>query len=150
MQEVTTSVQDNLTFSENVAYDTAISTLRMPSQDKVTCSENIASCSVKGTEEDHTKSTTTARTVVYDEVTLRWTWVFKCLCTNFHHSHPFHHAQQYSTYMCMIGVWFYCSCTSITFKLCEKLSYLSFIELFLTIKFQVLILHIKEFCPHIV
>ena len=71
MQEVTTSVQDNMTFSENVAYDTASSTLRMTTQDKVTCSENIAYSNVKGTKEDHTRSTTTGRTVVYDEVTLR-------------------------------------------------------------------------------
>ena len=71
MQEVTTSVQDNMTFSENVAYETARSTLRMPTQNKVTCSENIAYSSVKETKEDHAKSTTTGCTVVYDEVTLK-------------------------------------------------------------------------------
>ena len=71
MQKVTTSVQDSMTFSDNVAYDTASSTLRMTSKDKVTCSENIAYSSVKGTKEDPTRTTTTGRTVMYDEVTLK-------------------------------------------------------------------------------
>ena len=66
MQELTTSVQDNMTSSENVAYDTASNTLRMTSKDKVTYSENIAYSSVKGIKEDHTRSTTTGHTVVYN------------------------------------------------------------------------------------
>ena len=69
VQEETTSVQDNQTYSENVAYDTA--RLRMSTQNKVVFSENIAYSSVKGTKENHTRSTTTGRSVVYDEVTLR-------------------------------------------------------------------------------
>ena len=41
------AAEENLTCSENVAYDTASNTLRMSSQAKVTCTENIAYSTVK-------------------------------------------------------------------------------------------------------
>ena len=65
------AAQDNLACSENVAYDTASSTLRMSSQAKVTCTENVAYSTVKEPKDDSMTSTPASRTVTYDEVTLR-------------------------------------------------------------------------------
>ena len=61
---------DNLTCSENVAYDTASSTLKISSQAKVPCSKNIAYATVTVTMADSTSKTTTRHSAVYDEVTL--------------------------------------------------------------------------------
>ena len=70
-QAVALAAEDNLTYSENVAYDTASNTLRMSSQAKVTCTENIAYSTVKEPKDDFMKITPASRTVTYDEVTLR-------------------------------------------------------------------------------
>ena len=46
--------QENPTCSENVANNTVTSTLRMPSHNKVTCSENIAYATTKTVKERST------------------------------------------------------------------------------------------------
>ena len=60
------AAEDNLTYSENVAYDTASNTLRMSSQAKVTCTENIAYSTVKEPKDDSVKITPASHTVTYD------------------------------------------------------------------------------------
>ena len=52
----------------------------------------------------------------------------KCICTTFHH------AQQYS--ILKLAYAFTVVALFVIFKLCEKVSYLSFPKLFLTMKFQ--------------
>ena len=64
------AAEDNLTYSENVAYDTASNTLRMSSQAKVTCTENTAYSTVRGPRDDSVKITSVSCNVTYDEVTL--------------------------------------------------------------------------------
>ena len=58
------NIQDNLTCSENVAYDSLSNTLKMSSQFKVTCSENIAYATVEKVREEHKKNTTTSHTAM--------------------------------------------------------------------------------------
>ena len=70
-QAVALAAEDNLTYSENVAYDTASNTLRMSSQAKVTCTENSAYSTVKEHKDDAMKITPVSRNVTYDEVTLK-------------------------------------------------------------------------------
>ena len=66
-----THAEDNLTYTENVAYDTASSTLRMSSLAKVTCTENIAYSTVKEPNDDSMRIKATGHTPIYDEVVLQ-------------------------------------------------------------------------------
>ena len=70
-QAVALAAEDNLTYSENVSYDTARNTLRMSSQAKVNCTENIAYSTVKEPKDDSVKIIPASRNVTYDEVTLK-------------------------------------------------------------------------------
>ena len=64
------AAEDNLTYSENVAYDTASNTMGMSSQAKVTCTKNIAYSTVKEPKDDFMKIIPASRTVTCDEMTL--------------------------------------------------------------------------------
>ena len=66
-QAMSTNVQESVACSQNVAYDTVSSTLKMPSQDKVTC---IAYATVKETKEDSKGKMIPMQTALYDEVLL--------------------------------------------------------------------------------
>ena len=66
-----THAEDNLNYSENVAYDTASNTLRMSSQAKVTCTENIAYSTVKEPKNDSVKIEVSRHVPIYDEVVLQ-------------------------------------------------------------------------------
>ena len=55
-QAVALAAEDNLPYSENVAYDTASNTKRMSAQAKVTCTENTAYSTVRGPRDDSVKS----------------------------------------------------------------------------------------------
>ena len=68
-QAVALAAEDNLTYSEDVAYDTANNTLRMSSQAKLTCSDNSAYSTVKAPKDDSMKITPASRTLTYNEVT---------------------------------------------------------------------------------
>ena len=71
------TVPDNLTCSENVAYDTVGNILQMSTQANMTWSENIAyATTVNTTKQDSSEDTSTSLTVVYDEVAPKNNWQF--------------------------------------------------------------------------
>ena len=62
----------NLSCSENVAYDTVGSTIKVSAQDSMTCTKNIAYATVRETiSNDPFKITTTSHTAVYEEVSVK-------------------------------------------------------------------------------
>ena len=64
-QAVALAAEDNLTYSENVAHDTASNTLRMSSQAKLTCAKNAAYSTVRGPKDDSLKITPASHSVKY-------------------------------------------------------------------------------------
>ena len=59
----TLNATEKVTCSDNVAYDTVSSALRISSQDKVTTSENIDYATVRDARDSHMGSTTTIATL---------------------------------------------------------------------------------------
>ena len=70
MYALAKSTPGDLTCSENMAYDTVGSTLKMSAQAEMTCSEISAYASVSNTKEDIT-ITSSSHSAVYDEVQLK-------------------------------------------------------------------------------
>ena len=65
------SADNNPSCSENVAYDTIDSTIKISTPDNMTCSKNVAYVTAKQINQNDVRAYPTSNTPVYDEVSLR-------------------------------------------------------------------------------